>query len=364
MRIKAAVLHEKGAPFQMEYVDLADPKENEVLVKVAGTGICHTDEAVRGSDLVHKPAVLGHEGSGVIEKIGPGVEGFEVGDHVVITYATCGKCKYCLDNMPYVCDEYRPLNTGSWLRDGTSRITQDGKPLGIFFGQGSFATHCVVDKHNLVKVDKDVDIARLGPLGCGFMTGAGTIFGHLDVQPGTSIAIFGMGGVSFSALVAAKIRGCKTIIAVGGSPEKLALAKELGATHVINRKETEDVVGAIKAIVGRGVDYCFESSGAQAMITYALGSAGAMGHVALVGGSYTPIEFMPLSLLNNNVSITVVNEGAIDPKVFIPMMVNYIRDGRFPIEKLEQFYDFDDIEVALEDHRRGVAIKPVVRMPV
>jgi len=364
MKIKAAVLHEVGGQMQIEYVDLAEPKANEVLVKIVATGVCHTDNLIRQTGMVGIPVVLGHEGAGIIEKVGSDVKGFEEGDHVVLTYVSCETCKYCTTKMPYVCDNYGPLNTSGKMKDGTSRITQNGQEVNVFFGQGSFATYSVVDQSNLIKVDKDVDIAMLGAIGCGFQAGAGTIFGYLDVQPNTSIAIFGLGGVSFSALMAAKIRGCKTIIAVEFNPERLELALELGATHVINWKETEDVVGEIMKITGRGTDYAFDSSGAQSMIDYAIKASGPMGRVALVGGSLGNIEINPMGMMFNNITLGVVNEGAIDPHDFIPQAVQYIKEGKFPIEKLEKFYEFDDLEKAFKDQKEGKTIKPVVRMPI
>lgn len=362
MKAKAAVLYELGKPFQIEFVELSEPKENEVLVKIVASGICHSDEVGRNL-MAPIPAVLGHEGSGIVEKIGANVKGIEEGDHVVLTYASCGECKYCIVKKPYVCDDFNALNTGGKMKDGTSRISQDGKEINNWFGQSSFATYAVASIHNIIKVDKDVDIALLGPLGCGFQTGAGSILGYLDVKPDTSIAIFGIGAVGFAALMAAKIAGCKTIIAVGGNPDKLNLAKELGATHTINRKKVSDIAEEIKKITGRGVEYAFDTSGAEGLIKEGIKSLGPLGKMALVGATFGDIPINPISMMGGSHSIAAITEGCVDPYEFIPRMVKYYKEGRFPFDRLVKFYEFNEIEQAFKDSASGLTIKPIIKMP-
>ncbi len=361
MKALAAVLYEQGGKFVFEEVDLADPKENEVLVKVMAVGVCHTDEGGR-QWMIEPPVVLGHEGSGIVEKIGPGVKDFQPGDHVVITVASCGKCEFCLKGMPFACPHMGALNIGGMMLDGTTRISRNGKPIKNFFGQSSFAQYSVVNASSLVKVDKSVDIALLGPLGCGFQTGAGTVLGCLDAKATDSIVVFGCGSLGLSGIMAAKIAKCKNIIAVGGTPDKLKLALELGATHSINRKEVKDVAAEVIKITDGGASLGFETTGAPAMFDIALASLGTLGKLAIcgVGNKFT---FDPMSLIIGSKTIVGSNEGNLAYHKFIPQMIDYYKKGQFPFDKLITFYDFKDIEQAFEDSHKGRTVKPVLRMP-
>ncbi len=360
MKVLAAVTYEKGGNFVFEEVDLADPKENEALVKIVAVGVCHSDEGGR-QWMMEPPVVLGHEGSGVIEKVGPGVKDFQVGDHVVITVASCGKCEFCTKAMPFACPHMGALNIGGTMLDGTSRISKDGKPIKNFFGQSSFAQYSVVSTSSLVKVDKSVDLALLGPLGCGFQTGAGTVLGCLEAKATDSIVIYGCGSLGLSGVMAAKIAKCKHIIAVGGTPDKLKLALELGATHTINRKEVKDVAAEVIKITGGGASIGFETTGAPAMFDIALASLGTLGKLAIcgVGNKFT---FDPMSLIIGSKTIVGSNEGNLSYHKFIPQMIDYYKKGQFPFDKLITFYDFKDIEKAFEDSHKGITVKPVLRI--
>ena len=360
MKTLAAVLYEQGGKFVIEEVDLADPRENEVLVKVVAVGVCHTDEGGR-QWMIEPPVVLGHEGSGIIEKVGPGVKDFQVGDHVVITVASCGTCEYCLKGMPFACPHMGALNIGGKMLDGSSRISKNGKEIKNFFGQSTFAQYAVVNASSLVKVDKDVDLALLGPLGCGFQTGAGTVLGCLGAQPSDSIVIFGCGSLGLSGVMGAKVAKCKHIIAVGGTPDKLKLAMELGATHTINRKEVKDVVVEVYKICG-GAKLAFETTGAPDIFDIALASLGTLGKMAIcgVGNKFT---FDPMSLIIGSKTIIGSNEGNLSYHQFIPQMIEYYKKGEFPFDKLIKFYDFKDIEQAFHDSHKGITVKPVLRLP-
>jgi aryl-alcohol dehydrogenase len=361
MKAKAAVVREAGKPFQIEVVDIAEPKKNEVLVKIIASGVCHTDEAGRQGGFVPFPAVLGHEGAGIVEKVGSGVTTVQKGDHVVLTYASCGECKLCIAKKPFVCTDFNALNIGGKLRDGTSRISIDGKEINNFFGQSSFAAYAVTDIHNVVKVDKDVDITLLGPLGCGIQTGAGTVLSQLGPEPGSSIAIFGIGALGLSGIMAAKIVGCKTIIAVGGTPEKLKLALELGATHTVNRKEVGDVPGAIKGITGGGVNYSLDTSGAPVMMQYSLRAMADLGKAAWVGIG-PEVTVSPYDM-GANKSVGYYVEGSVDPQVFIPQMISYYKQGKFPFDRLIKFYELEDIDKAFKESQSGLVVKPIIKMP-
>lgn len=362
MKAKAAVLHEKGAPFKVEYVDIAEPKENEVLVKVVASGICHTDEVGRSLGYAVIPAVLGHEGSGIVEKVGSNVKDIEPGDHVVLTYSHCGECKFCVVKKPYACDDFNVMNFSGKMVDGTSRITQEETEINNFFGQSSFSTYAVVDYHSAIKVDKDVDLKLLGPLGCGYQTGAGAVLGHMNAQKGGTLVVTGMGAVGFGGLMAGIVAGCKNVIAVGGTPDKLKIALEIGATHVINRKEVANITEEIKKISEAGADYILDTSGSPELIDAGLKALGMLGHLTMVG--LTPdITISPGAMMGSSQSVSSITEGCVDPHTFIPEMVSYVKDGRFPIEKLSTFYELEEINKAFEDQEKGRVIKPILVMP-
>lgn len=265
LKIKAAVLHEQGGEFKFEEVELGEPKVDEVLIKIVASGICHTDAVARDLGLSPFPIVLGHEGAGIVEKVGSSVTTVQPGDHVVLTVAYCGHCENCLTGHPTTCVESTKLNFGGKMADDTHRIHQNEQGVSTFFGQSSFGTYAVANKNNVVKVDRDVDLALLGPLGCGIQTGAGTILSYFKPEFGSTIAIYGAGAVGLSGIMAAKIAGCKTIIAVDLHENRLELAKELGATHVINGK-TSDVVKEIKEITNGGTHYALETTGVPVVV--------------------------------------------------------------------------------------------------
>lgn len=295
MKIQAAVSHSVGEPLEIEEVELAEPGADEVLIKIVATGVCHTDaESINGRGAPF-PAVLGHEGAGIIEKVGSGVTNIQPGDHVVLSYSYCGECAQCLTGHQTLCERLAELNFGGKSRDGKNRIHQHGQSVSTFFGQSSFATYSTAHKNNVVKVDKDVDLAILGPLGCGIQTGSGTVMNTLRPEPGSSIAIYGGGAVGLSAVMAAKIMGLKDIIVVDLHQNRLDLAMELGATHVLNGKEV-NVVEEIKKITNGGVLYAIETTGASPVILQSIHALRVAGKVAIVGmgGDVTlniPIDF-------------------------------------------------------------------------
>lgn len=365
MKIKAAVVHEKGGPFVFEEVELQEPKGDELLVRVVASGICGTDEGARSGELpVSFPSVFGHEGAGIVEKVGACAKGFEVGDHVAFSYAFCGTCACCHSGKPSHCKSYMMINFGGTSSDGTSRIKQNGKNVGMFFGQSSFATHSIVHTNSAVKVDKDIDLGLVAPLGCGVQTGAGTVLNTFKPEISDTIAIFGCGAVGLSALMGAKVAGCRKIIAVGGNPQSLELAKELGATDTVNRKEVDDITEEIKRITdGEGVNFAIDTSGYGPMIEKAIQSLSWQGVIATLSPSGKLKEFkIGEDVLMSMRTIKGVNEGDSVAKVFIPQLLEYYRRGEFPLEKLVTYYEFEELEQALADSNNGKVIKPVLRI--
>ena len=254
--IRAAVLRTPGRPLKIERLEMEGPRDDEVLLRMVASGICHTDiDFCEGG--VSGPVVLGHEGSGVVERIGKAVKGIKPGDHVVLSYQSCGRCQPCRRGHPADCQRFWEANFGFARLDGTNALR--GGVRGHFFGQSSFATHALATMRNLVKVPKSLPLELLAPLGCGLQTGAGTVMNSLAVRAGSSIAVFGTGSVGLAAVMAACIVKAKTIIAVDINNRRLKLACELGATHSINNRRS-DLAASIKAITGSGVDYIVEST--------------------------------------------------------------------------------------------------------
>ncbi|MHB8072450.1 NAD(P)-dependent alcohol dehydrogenase [Desulfosporosinus fructosivorans] len=363
MLSKAAVIYNPGEKYVIENIEVASPKANEVMVKIVGCGLCHTDElAQTGIIPITMPVVLGHEGAGVVVEIGPGVEGINVGDHVVLSYSSCGHCEMCLTGNANICVNNMKLNFGGAMSDGTSRLSLNGKDVSNFFGHSSFGNYAVANQRNVVVVDKDVDLTILGPLGCGIQTGAGTVLNGLRCKFGTSIVVFGAGAVGCAAIMAAKIANCQNIIAIDIVPEKLQLAKELGATHVINGKEVEDVVKEIQEITKGGAHYSVETTGVPALVNQSLYSLRTGGHCAVVGvsGDVTINVFGAIMLEGRTMQGFI--QGNAIPQLFIPKLVEYFKAGLFPLDKLIKVYDLEQINEAYDDVHKGKALKAVVKM--
>lgn len=361
MKIQAAVTHAQGEDFAIEEVTLSAPRSNEVLIKVVATGVCHTDAVARDLGISPYPIVLGHEGSGIVEQIGENVASLAVGDHVVMSFAHCGRCENCLTGHPTACSRFNDLNFGGRMEDGVCHLHQGDTELATFFGQSSFSAHVVAHERNVVKVDKGVDLAVLGPLGCGIQTGAGTVLNRLKPEFGASIAVYGCGAVGLSAIMAAKIAGCLQIFAIDVHDSRLQLAKELGATLALNGKEV-DVVKAIKEASKGGVHYAVESTGAPLVVRQCLQALRPLGQAAIVGVTPEMNIDVHNDLMAEGKSMIGVIEGDSVPRVFIPKLVEFFKAGKFPFDKLVKFYSFDQINQAFEDSANGTAIKPILRI--
>jgi len=352
--IRAAVLRKRGGPLTFEALQMEGPREDEVLVRIVATGICHTD--IRYVDDWYEdadgPLVLGHEGAGVVERVGNAVRGFRRGDHVVLSYQSCGHCEACGRQRPADCESLADLNFGFHRPDGSNALRRSGV-RGHFFGQSSFASHVLATERNLVKVPNDLPLDILAPLGCGMQTGAGTVMNSLKVPAGASIAVFGTGAVGLAAVMAARIAGARPIIGVDKVPARLKLALELGATDVIDTRR-DGVTDRIRAITGSGVDYVVESSGSQRLYRLAvvlLNPGGTAAYLAGVEG--------PDPLPGGRKALSVIQGDAV-PQVFIPRLIDLHRKGLFPFERLQRHYEFRQINRAIADARSGRTVKPVL----
>jgi len=354
-RIQAAVLRKKGGPLKIESIEMEGPRDDEVLVRLVASGICHTDIGfVDGWSKADGPVVLGHEGAGVVEQIGKSVKGVQCGDPVVLSYQSCGHCRPCRKGHPTHCERFYEANFGFARLDGSNALQSSGV-RGHFFGQSSFVTYTLATERNLVKVPKDLPLELLSPLGCGLQTGAGTVMNSLAVPAGASIAIFGVGAVGLAAVMAAQIVGARPIIGVDRIPMRLKLARELGATHTIDSRHN-DVASHITDITGRGVDYVVETTGDVKMYRLSMDRLNPQGTVAFLTGISGPA-----ALPEGRKTLSVIQGDAV-PQRFIPKLIALYRAGQFPFDRFVKFYDFSDINRAIAHARSGGTIKPVLRI--
>ena len=364
MEIRAAIVFETSGAFNIEPLEISDPKDHEVLVRIVGTGICHTDLAARDQHLpIPLPSVLGHEGAGVVEEVGARVTKVKPGDHVALSWMCCGSCPSCMAGQDPYCENFLPLNFGGARPDGTTTLRKGDQVIhGSFFGQSSFANFALAEERNVVKVPKEIPLEILGPMGCGIQTGAGAVMNALQASPGTSIAIFGVGPVGMSAVLGAVVCGCTRIIAVDISPERLKMAKELGATHTINAGEANPVE-AILELTGGGPNFSLECVGNPAVFRQAVDVLPLLGVCGLVGVVAPGTEVsLNMDLIMNGRTVRGVIEGDAIPDLFIPKLIELYKQGRLPFDRMITFYPFEEINKAVEDMEKGLVIKPVLRL--
>lgn len=350
MKTNAAVLRKADGPFAIEEIELDGPGPEQVLVRIAGVGVCHTDFLPR-TPMAKPPIVTGHEGAGVVEALGDNVRGIMVGDHVVLSFDSCGECRNCLDAQPAYCAEFWPRNM-SGFRPGQPTNVSDtaGKPIkGNWFGQSSFAELAVVSARNVIKVDPALPLELLGPLSCGVLTGAGSVFESLGVEPGSSIVVSGTGTVGLSAVMAARVAGAATIIAVDRNPDRAKIAEKLGATATFT--DFTDVP--------KGLDYALDTTGVPAVMSSALDALRLRGVLGCVGVTLKPLEIRPDQLAYGR-TIKGILEGDAVPKLLIPKLIALWQQGRFPFDDLIELFPLDDINDAEQAMKSGAVVKPVL----
>lgn len=364
-RATAAVLSEPNADFSLEEVTVQEPRDDEVLVRVIASGVCHTDLVCKGSFPVPLPIVLGHEGSGVVEAVGPAVKNVAVGDHVVLTFNSCGACRNCANGHSAYCYAFVERNFGGTRADGSTPMHGHAGSINAqFFGQSSFAGYAIAREVNTVVVSKSAPLENLGPLGCAIQTGAGAILKSLEVKKGDTVAIFGGGAVGLSAVMAANIAGATAIILSEPIAERRALALELGATAVVDPTAEEDVIAAVRALAGGGLTHALDTTGIPAVLGAAVEMLLPYGILGYLGFS-SPQATLPaniMSMLVRGVRLKAIIEGDSNPHEFIPKLVEYHEQGKLPFDRLLSRYAFDDINAAFRDVAGGVAIKPLLIM--
>ncbi|KAH7113632.1 alcohol dehydrogenase [Dactylonectria macrodidyma] len=365
----ALVLREINGPFSLEKLTLDKIREDEALIEIHATGVCHTDlSCANGTLPASTPAVLGHEGAGVVKEVGAAIKDLLPGDKVLLSFAHCASCDPCQSGHPAYCYSFIPMNFGGKRRDGTStmEIDLDGKKTAMhssFFGQSSFSRQTIAHRSSIVKVSNDTDLALFAPLGCGLQTGAGAILNTLNIQPGKTVAIFGVGSVGMSAVMAARLRGAKEIIAIDVQESRLDLAKKLGATKTIRGSDPELVSKIRDMFPPNGVDYAVDCSGIPAVVENMVDCLGTLGKAATVGvptpGKRAGIDVF--ALLANGRQYLGCCEGDAIPGKLIPYLIEEHAKGNYPIEEIVRFYNITEYEQAIKDTKEGRTLKAVLR---
>ena len=367
MKVKAAICLEPQKPLVIDEIDLAGPKEGECLVRLEATGVCHTDAyTMSGADPEGLfPAVLGHEGGGVIEEVGPGVRGLAVGDHVIPLYVPeCRECKFCLSGKTNLCGKIRETQGRGLMPDGTSRLSYNGKMLHHYMGTSTFAQYTVVPEIALAKVRKDAPLDKVCLLGCGITTGIGAVLHTAKVEPGSSVAVFGLGGVGLSAIQGAVLAGAERIIAVDTNPEKFEFARQLGATDCVDPTGTDDIADHIIDMTDGGVDYSFECVGNVELMGKALWCTHkGWGKSVIIGvaGAGQEIHARPFLLVTGR-SWTGSAFGGTKGRTQLPGLVDRYMAGRIKIDEfVTKTMPLEDINRAFELMHDGEVIRSVIQ---
>jgi S-(hydroxymethyl)glutathione dehydrogenase/alcohol dehydrogenase len=360
-----AVVFAGDGPATLEEVELDDPRVGEVRVRIAAAGVCHSDLHVRrGEWPVPTPLVMGHEGSGVVTAIGEGVTKVEVGDHVVLSWvAACGRCRPCLRGKPAQCRLVAEVVApGGVLYDGTSRLSRCGETLHHYLGVSSFAEEAVVPESGAIPIRRDAPLAEMSVVGCAVATGIGAVTKTARVQPGSTIAVIGCGGVGLSCVIGARMAGAERIVAVDVLPSKLELARELGATDAVDAS-AGDPVAIIGELVDGGVDYAFDAIGQIATTEQAIAALALGGSAVIVGlpASGAIARFEPLALAEADQRILGSNYGGVDPPRDFPRLVDLYMDGELPLDRLiSGRRPLAEAEDALQKLASGTALRTLL----
>jgi S-(hydroxymethyl)glutathione dehydrogenase/alcohol dehydrogenase len=366
MKTRAAVAWKAGAPLTIESVDLEGPKAGEVLVEVRATGICHTDQfTLSGADPEGLfPAILGHEGAGVVLEIGSGVTSLKRDDHVVPLYTPeCRQCKFCLSRKTNLCQAIRATQGRGLMPDGTSRFSIAGRPILHYMGTSTFANHIVVPEIALAKIRSDAPFDKVCYIGCGVTTGIGAVLFTAKVEPGANVAVFGLGGIGLNVIQGAKMAGADKIIGIDLNPAREAMARRFGMTHFINPKQVQSVVDSIVQLSDGGVDYSFECIGNTTTMRQALECCHkGWGQSVIIGvaAAGQEIATRPFQLVTGRVWKGTAFGGA-RGRTDVPRIVDWYMDGKIAIDPLiTHSLKLEDINHGFELMERGESIRSVV----
>ncbi|MFY0408726.1 NAD(P)-dependent alcohol dehydrogenase [Solicola sp. PLA-1-18] len=362
--ITAAVARDHGQPLSIEQLELDELRHDEVRVRMVATGVCHTDAIVRdGVYPTPLPAVLGHEGAGVVEEVGTHVTAVVPGDHVVLSAAYCRHCSQCRAGRMAYCENLFAQDFVGSREDGSTSLSKDGERISShFFGQSAFSTLANVSESSIIKIDPEVPLEKMAPLGCGMQTGAGAVLNEIKPVPGSTFAVIGSGAVGMAAVMAAKVAGCTTIVAVDRHQSRLDLALELGATHAVNTSD-EDLTAALLKLTGEaGVDSILDTTAIPSLLVAAANALAIRGTLALVGAAApgTEAAFEIGGSLVKGWTFKTIVQGSAVPQEFIPRLVALWKQGSFPFDRLQETYDHEAINDAFADSESGKVIKPVL----
>ncbi|TAL04180.1 MAG: NAD(P)-dependent alcohol dehydrogenase [Rhodospirillaceae bacterium] len=364
MKVKAAVASPDGSPFHIADVELDAPRADEVLVRMAAVGLCHTDIfAQQDGYRFGRPGVFGHEGAGVVQAVGREVTTVRPGDRVALSFRSCGACAKCAAGHPAHCGEIRQLNFAGARPDGSSTLRLDGAALASnFFGQSSFATHALTYVRNVIPIGPDVPFAVAAPLGCSVQTGVGGVLNILKPERGSALLVTGCGPVGLSAVIGGVIAGCAPIVVVEPHASRRALALDLGATHAIDPTTTPDLAAAVREILPHGVDRAFDTTGQEAVLGAALramASGGVLGFAGIAPrGTRLPADLN--IIMGRGLRVCGIYLGDADPAHFLPMLLEHHRAGRLPIDRMIRTYPFERINDAIADQHAGRTAKAVL----
>lgn len=356
---RAAVLLEAGAHPALTDVTIRPPEADELLVRIDAVGICHTDVSVAARWPQRRmPMVFGHEGAGTVTVAGPDAT-VRPGQRVVLTFASCGQCPYCAAQQPAYCMHSTDLNMrGDGAGEG-SALRLDGRPVaGGFFGQSSHATYALTRQRNAVPIDDDLDPALAAPLGCSVQTGVGTVLNALAARPEQSVVVFGAGAVGLSAVMGARVAGCRTIVAVDPVASRRDLAAEFGATATLD--PGDDVAAAVTDLTGGGAHAAVDTTAVPDVLMTALGVLRPRGTLALLGLG-APVAPLPVGLImGKGLVVRGVVEGDSEPHTLIPHLVGLARSGELPLQRLITTFAFEDFGTAWSAAATGAVVKPVL----
>ncbi len=355
-------MNAQGEDFTLTEVELDAPQADEVLVRMVATGICHTDITLRTFLPAEMfPNVFGHEGAGVVEQVGDGVTDIKPGDHVLLSFRACRSCGPCVAGHVGYCDSHLMLNYMGMRMDGSHTLTRDGAPVfGSFFGQSSLAAHAITSADNCIVVDPSLDLTHAAPYGCGFQTGAGTVFNTLQVGADDSLAVFGAGAVGLAAIAAAATTGAR-IVAVDLQPSRLAIAEKYGAATVdATGLDGATVVERVKELTGGGASYAIDTTAVPDVVRDAQRALAPRGTLVALGLGAEEYPLDAIDLLQNGKVVRGSIEGDSDPHLMVPTLLALNAAGRFPVDELIRTYPADQIHTAVADLLAGTVVKPVL----
>jgi aryl-alcohol dehydrogenase len=363
--ITAAVVRGSGGPFMLEDLTMAEPRPDEMRVRIAASGICHADLIARDQLYpVPLPVVLGHEGAGVVEAVGDAVTRFAPEDRVILGYAACRGCRMCAIGRPAYCVDGFRLKFGARRPDGTTAYSHNGEPInGHFFGQSSFASHTIVHETCAVRVPAEAPLQVLAPFACGVLTGVGAVLNSLQIPTGAHVAIFGAGSVGLSAVMGAQLVGARRIVAVDVNPARLELARELGATDVIDATSEPDIPASVREALEGQVEFALETSGNVGAARQAVDSLTIGGIAGMIGvtSDSAEVTFNQASIVHG-LTVRGIILGDAAPDEFLPRLVDFHARGLLPIEKIVSMLPFAEINRAADAAEQGEIVKAVVTM--